>query len=66
LGERLMPRSQDEEYEEKGTGIRCAHGSGRDLPRPNGSRLSCGRLNRRRKSSGRRPVPARARHNGFL
>jgi len=26
LGERLMPRSQDEEYQEKGTRIRCAHG----------------------------------------
>jgi len=33
---------------------------------PNGSRLSCGRLARRRKGGGRRPVPVRARHNGFL
>src|SRR6266581_9525670 len=29
---------------------------------PNGSRLSCGRLARRRKSSGRKSVPARAQH----
>ena len=50
LGERLMPRSQQEEYEEKGTRIRCAHGSLRDLPLPNGSRLSCGRNARRRKA----------------
>ena len=50
LGERLMPRSQDEEYEEKGTRIRCAHGSLRDLARANGSRLSCGRRTRWRKA----------------
>jgi len=35
LGERRLPRSQDEEYEEKGTRIRGAHGSLGDLPRPN-------------------------------
>src|SRR2546426_322267 len=33
------------------------------LPPPNGSRLSCGRLARRRKSSGRTSVPARAQHS---
>ena len=33
--------------------------------RPNGSRLSCGRLASRRKGGGRSPVPVRARHNGF-
>src|SRR5256885_1429141 len=31
---------------------------------PNGSRLSCGRPARRRKSSGRQSVPARAQHSG--
>ncbi len=30
---------------------------------PNGSRLSCGRLARQRKSSGRQSVPARAQHS---
>src|SRR5205823_14972897 len=30
---------------------------------PNGSRLSCGRPARRRKSSGRQSVPARAQHS---
>src|SRR5437016_4232736 len=30
---------------------------------PNGSRLSCGRLARRRKGSGRQSVPARAQHS---
>src|SRR5919108_6400688 len=39
------------------------HGS---LWLPNGSRLSCGRLTRRRKGAGRSPMPPRARHNGFL
>ena len=52
LGERLMPRSQDEEYQEKGTRIRCAHGSLSDLPQPNGSRLGCGA------SAGGRKQPA--------
>src|SRR5207247_9669275 len=33
---------------------------------PNGSRLSCGRLARQRKSSGRQSVPPRARYNGLL
>ncbi len=33
---------------------------------PNGSRLSCGRLARRRKSSGRQSVPARAQHSASL
>jgi len=32
----------------------------------NGSRLSCGRLARRRKSSGRQSVPARAQHSASL
>src|SRR5438034_385894 len=40
--------------------------SGGSSLRPNGSRLSCGRLARRRKGVGRQSVPARARHNGFL
>src|SRR6266480_7243985 len=31
---------------------------------PNGSRLSCGRLARRRKAVGRQAVPARAQHSG--
>jgi len=30
---------------------------------PNGSRLSCGRLARRRKGAGRSPCPARAQHS---
>src|SRR5437016_11479874 len=33
---------------------------------PNGSRLSCGRLARRRKGEGRQSVPARAQHSGSL
>src|SRR6266699_3494444 len=33
---------------------------------PNGSRLSCGRLARRHKGSGRSPAPARAQHSGSL
>src|SRR5439155_14957125 len=33
---------------------------------PNGSRLSCGRLARRRKSSGRQSVPARAQRSVSL
>src|SRR5437667_8963952 len=33
---------------------------------PNGSRLSCGRLARRCKSSGRQSVPTRAQHSGSL
>jgi len=34
--------------------------------RPNGSRLSCGRLARRRKSSGRESAPARAQRSDSL
>ena len=34
--------------------------------RPNGSRLSCGRLARRRKGAGRQSVPARAQRSGSL
>src|SRR2546426_9807195 len=33
---------------------------------PNGSRLSCGRLVRRRKGVGRQSVPARAQHSASL
>ena len=33
---------------------------------PNGSRLSCGRLARRRKTAGRQSVPARAQHSVSL
>src|SRR5881396_3875 len=33
---------------------------------PNGSRLSCGRLARRRKAGGRQSVPARAQHSASL
>src|SRR5882762_5526415 len=33
---------------------------------PNGSRLSCGRLARRRKGVGRSPCPARAQHSASL
>ena len=33
---------------------------------PNGSRLSCGRLARRRKGEGRQSVPARAQHSASL
>jgi len=36
------------------------------VPPPNGSRLSCGRLARRRKGSGRQSVPARAQHSASL
>src|SRR5207247_3298139 len=38
------------------------HGQKSISLRPNGSRLSCGRLAGRRKSSGRQSVPARAEH----
>src|SRR5436305_1963897 len=43
-----------------------SHHGHRVGPTHNGSRLSCGRLARRRKGRGRTSVPARARHNGFL
>src|SRR5437667_12307218 len=33
------------------------------MPRPNGSRSTCGRLARRRKDVGRQSVPARAQHS---
>src|SRR5438309_3317666 len=33
------------------------------MPRPNGSRSTCGRLARRRKGRGRQSVPARAQHS---
>src|SRR5439155_21706715 len=36
------------------------------LAPPNGSRLSCGRLGRRRKGVGRQTVPARAQHSAPL
>src|SRR5207253_1745420 len=38
----------------------------RALQPPNGSRLSCGRPARRRKSGGRQSVPARAQHSVSL
>ncbi len=44
-----------------GRSVRAARGEP-----PNGSRLSCGRLARRRKSSGRQSVPARAQHSASL
>src|SRR5207244_6388207 len=37
-----------------------------DRVRPNGSRVSCGRLARRRKGEGRQSVPARAQHSASL
>src|SRR6266566_3021656 len=55
-------------YEELVVGAQC-EGLGTlgvNMPLPNGSRLSCGRLARRRKAAGRSPCPARGTTLRFL
>src|SRR5216117_763380 len=61
---RLAPEKGREE-DEAGCADRCTQvASPRvSLSLPNGTRLSCGRLARRRKAVGRQPVPARAQHS---
>src|SRR5947207_6076613 len=64
---RLAPEKGREE-DEAGFADRCTQvASPRvSLSLPNGSRLSCGRLARRRKGVGRQSVPARAQYSASL
>src|SRR6058998_2210846 len=60
-GHRARPLSKELESEQLDLLAMLAGQS--SVSRPNGSRLSCGRPARRRKSSGRQSVPARAQHS---
>src|SRR5438309_7835689 len=63
-GHRARPLSKELESEQLDLLAMLAGQS--SVSRPNGSRLSCGRPARRRKSSGRQSVPARAQHSASL
>src|SRR5207245_3811549 len=63
-GHRARPLSKELESEQLDLLAMLAGQS--SVSRPNGSRLSCGRPARRRKSSGRQAVPARAQHSASL
>src|SRR5437588_4376817 len=60
--QKLATRPQKEGEQE------CEHERSRyhSVTLPNGSRLSCGRLARRRKGGGRQSVPTRAQHSASL